>query len=360
MEETNLLELWNLVSGVPAKVGAQKNFNVVGRLKNPTQIDKLFYSLNSNPEKLVFFNSKDKVSERMENLGDFNIDTIELEDLQTNNTLVFRAIDRDGKEINYSIDFPIDRFTEESPSFQLNLEGIQYPQQVGQVVEGRWLVNQDDETGEPCLEILPEDTGYDKIVLFGRYDWTDNYEIYARFRVTDILDDHHNCGVFFKWNPLLQGDGTCLPTQWSTGIAYFSSLNKGLRIRFGVNADRDDRGKMKNSYLLDEEMLDRTRYWQGRILRGLRRRVDRINPNLWQQQKPPSQLVKGKQYCLRMLVDPEQYCLTFWQHGTKEPSPQVVATKPIDRLPQGSVGITTYYCGLRLYEFQVSPIKSRK
>lgn len=355
-QTTNTIELWNLVAGVPAKVGTQKIFNVVGRLKDPTQVDKLFYSLNGNPEKLVFFNSSTHVSERMEKLGDFNIDTIELEDLQPNNTLVLRAIDRDGNETIDRVDFPISWFTEKSPSFKLNLEGIDYPQQVGQVVEGRWLLNRDERTSEPFLEVTPEDAGYDKIILFGRHDWTDSYQIKARFCVTSILEDNHNCGVFFKWNPHLQGGGTCLPTNWSTGLAYYSSLSKGMRIRFGVNVHKDDLNKLHGSYILDEQILNSMLYWRGKIIRGLRRRVQKINPNFWQVQKPQSQLVPGKQYYFKMVVDRDRYSFTVWEYGTKEPLPQAVAIEPIDRLPQGSVGIGAYQCSLRLYEYNVSPI----
>jgi hypothetical protein len=356
MDRTNTIELWNLVGGVPAKVGSQKIFNVVGCLKDATQIDKLFYSLNGKPEKLVFFNSLTNVSERMENLGDFNIDTIELEDLQPNNTLVIKALDRDSNATTYQVDFPISWFTEKSPNFKLNLERIDYPQQVGQVLEGKWSIGRDDRTGEPFLEVRPEDAGYDKIMLFGRYDWTHGYEIKARFCVTSILEDNHNCGVFFKFNPHLQGGGTCLPTNWSTGLAYYSSLSKGMRIRFGVNVYRDEQRKLHGSYILDEQILNLPLYWKGKIIRGIRRRLARINPNLGEVKKPMSQIVPGRQYCLKMIVDPDRYSFTVWQHGTKEPLPQAVAIKPIDRLPQGSVGIGAYQCSLRLYEYSVSPI----
>jgi hypothetical protein len=357
MDRTNTIELWNLVDGIASKAGAQRIFNVVGRLKNPTQIEKLYYSLNGNPEKLVFFNSSTSVAERMENLGDFNIDTIELEDLQSNNTLVFRTIDRDRNETKHQVDFPISWFTEKSPSFKLNLEGIEHPQQVGQILEGKWSISRDDRTNEPFLEVSPEDAGYDKIMLFGRQDWTDGYEITARLCVTSILKDNHNCGVFFKFNPHLQGDGTCLPSQWSTGLGYYSSLSKGLRIRFGVDVHRDEQRKLHGSYILDEQVLEPFLYWKGKIVRGIHRRLGRINPRLGEVRKPMSQLVPGKQYCWKMIVDRDRYSFTVWEYGTKEPLPQTVANKPIDRLPQGCVGIGAYQCSLRLYEFNVSPIE---
>jgi hypothetical protein len=356
MDRTNTIELWNLVAGVPAKVGSQKIFNVVGRLKDPTKIDKLFYSLNGSPEKLVFFNSLNQVAERMENLGDFNIDTIKLENLQSNNTLVLRAIDRNLNSTTYQVDFPLDWFTEKTPSFKLNLEGIDYPQQVGQVLEGKWQIDRDKDTNELFLEVRPEDAGYDKIMLFGRHDWTDSYQITARFCITSILKDNHNCGVFFKFNPHLQGDGTCLPSQWTTGLAYYSSLTKGMRIRFGVDVHRDENRKLQGSYILDEQILNLPLFWKGKIIRGIRRRLARINPSLGEVKKPMSQLVPGKQYCWKMVVDPDRYSFTVWEYGTKEPLPQAVAEKPLDRLPQGCVGIGAYMCSLRLYEFNVSPL----
>ena len=71
--------------------------------------------------------------------------------------------------------------------------------------------------------------------------------------------------------------------------------------------------------------------------------------------KPFSQIIPGKNYFFNMVVRPEKYQLTVWEEGKKEPSPQLVAERPVEILPNGSVGIIAYNCGVRIYSFDVSP-----
>ncbi|NES68827.1 MAG: hypothetical protein F6K24_28175, partial [Okeania sp. SIO2D1] len=94
MYENNDIEIWNIDTKTPCFVGAQKIFNIIGRLKKSDTIKKLFYALNKNPEKPVFFNKSNRPKRRLEKPGDFNIDTIEVTDLKKHNVLYLKLVDK--------------------------------------------------------------------------------------------------------------------------------------------------------------------------------------------------------------------------------------------------------------------------
>jgi len=349
MYQTDELEVWNLAPDVTAKIGAQTIFNVVGRLKSPEKTQRLFYCLNDGPEKEVFFNPGPKRLGRLENMGDFNIDTIDLESLSTKNQLGFRIVDHNSREKRFRLSFPCAWYEEKEPKFELCLDGVEHPQRIGQVVDGKWRVGC-DERGERCLEIRREDAGLDRIILFGRYDWTTGYEVLTRLSVMAWTAVTHNVGLVFKWNPHAQGDGTHLPTQWSTGLGYYYSRSPGLRIRFGVNVHHDVNGNKIGDYIMKESPLSFWRWRAGQLGHALLNSILRLK-------YPFSQIVPGRQYYFRLRVHPERYALSVWQVDAREPQPQVEVQAPVERLPHGAVGIIPYNCGVRVYEFNVQPIK---
>lgn len=354
MFETDEFELWNLAPGGTAIVGSQNIFNVLGRFKHPEKIKRVSYSLNEGPERTIFFNCSKNSSKRLARPGDFNIDTIVIDDLGPENLLTLR-LDLDTEEKEYQINFSTRLNTEASPHYKLDLSGAHYPQEVGQVVDGKWQVTR-DEQNEPCLEILREDSGHDRIILFGLHDWTSAYEITARICVTDWTHITHNVGLLFKWNPHLQGDGSCLPTQWTTGLGYYYSLSKGLRIRFGHNVRLDINGNKQGDYVLKEKPLSIYRYLKGNIIKLSLPLLKQINGNSSLSANPFSQIVPGRNYLFRMYVHPEKYELTVWEEGKNEPFPQLVADKPDEILTSGSVGVIAYNCGVRIYNFEVTPV----
>ncbi|MCI0696561.1 hypothetical protein L0337_31735 [candidate division KSB1 bacterium] len=347
MFSADKLEVWNLTPNSNALVGAQRIFNVVGRLRSPHATIKLLYSLNNGSEKSVWFNANEKRSTRLEYHGDFNIDTIEAADLKPRNRLAFRIVNGAIEQPKYDLIFSTHAILEELPQFRLNLEGVDNPEQVGQIVDGKWRVSR-DENHEPCLEILKEDAGLDRIILFGRHDWTTGYEITARICVTAWTTNTHNVGLVFKWNPHLQGDGTHLPSQWSTGLGYYYSRCPGLRIRFGVDVHLDKDGNKLGDHILQEATLSWWRRWVGRFGNKV---FYKALPRIY----PLSQFVPGVQYRLRLIVRPEKYALTVWKNGKKEPHPQVLVLNPIEKLACGSTGVIALNCGVRVYEFNVTP-----
>jgi hypothetical protein len=343
------LEVWNLTPRVPVFVGPQNVFNVLGRLKSPYQASALFYSLNGEAETPVFFKNAINDSLRLERLGDFNIDTIDADDLKRDNSLSLRLTNGRSQETKYEINFPTHLYRPEGPKFVLNLAEVKYAEQVGQVVDGKWRISE-DETVERCLEIGREDAGYDRIILFGSQEWTSGYEITARICVTAWTEiEDHGVGVAFKWNPHLRGDGTCLPSQWNTGVGmYYShaaSLRAplGLRLAFGVTASNGASAQFHH-YLLKQRPFSLWRKELSRIAR----------PVIGTGHLFP-QIVSNRQYRLSMKVCPERLALTVWRDGKKEPAPQVYVSEPLDRLPRGSVGIIAHHCAVRVYEFAVVP-----
>jgi hypothetical protein len=353
MYECDELEVWNLTPGVPVLCTAQQIFNVVGRVKSPAQTERLLYSLNGGPEKLVFF-SRDgstKGCERLERSGDFNIDTILLSDLKPCNQLAFRVLNGLGEK-RYVIDFPVGPSEPGSRRpFWLNLEDVKYPEQVGQVVDGKWHVSR-DESGQLCLEVRKEDAGYDRVILFSHSGWATGYEITAKLCGSAWTGTwEHGVGLGFRWNPHALGDGTCLPTDWNTGVAlyYYYSLGsprgQGLRIALGVTR-RDGPGRSFHHFLLGHKTLSLWRLLVGHTGR-------RLFPN-----RPLfSQMVPEAHYRFRLLVLPEKCALSVWRDGRPEPAPQVVVkTEAINELPQGSMGVIAHRCAIRIYEFSVSPV----
>ncbi|MBW1788891.1 MAG: hypothetical protein JRK53_20130 [Deltaproteobacteria bacterium] len=342
------LKIWNLAPRVPSVVGAQRIFNIVGGVDNANEADRLVYSLNGGPEKPVFLKRSDTDSERLERIGDFNIDTIETADLMPANRLRFRLIRRNLVEKRYPVDFGIRKYPAGVPEFKLKLAGVTYAQEVGQIVDGRWIVTRDEQEGA-CLE-SPDEAGYDRIILFGHSDWSTGYELYARVRVTRWTGRRDmGLGVAFKWNPHLGGGGTSLPSRWSTGIGqYYFPKNlprPGLSIAMGVNVHYDGKGKYVGEQVLKQGMLSPWRWAIG----ALRSHVLRM-------ENPFPQIVPQRAYSLRMRVSSSKYALTVWPARDREPSPQVVARKPVEKLAGGSVGIVAHRCGLRVYEFTVNPI----
>lgn len=352
------LELWNLTPGVQVFAGAQKYFNVVGCLKYPSQVLAFSYVLNGLPERPIFFNSLRKASGRLQSYGDFSIDTILIDELRSTNQLVLYVSYLQAEKKEYYINFPCFFYAEKVPKFCLNMDGISDSQQIGQIVDGKWYISHDNE-GIPCLEIKPEDSGYDRIILMGHRHWAHSYEINAQLCVTQWTKPVHNVGLLFKWNPHLIGNGVSLPSQWSTGLGYFYSQFPGLRIRFGVDVHLDAQNNKQGDYILGKGSLSSFRYFQKKVLRYFCKFFRRINPSFSQKNFFYSEMIPGIKYNFCLRIHPEQYSLTVWRQNKKKPAAQVIVHSPVDRLPCGSVGIIAYNAGVRVYDFQVSPIRDK-
>lgn len=354
MYESDHLEIWNLTPDVMTTVGAQPIFNVVGRLKSPQTVSEFCYRLNDGPDKKIVFNQKHGRQGRLQRQGDFSIDTIQAADLKAQNWLTFRIEHFKSCAFEETFTFPatVDRYTNHQPYYCLNLQDVRHPQQVGEIVDGKWQVAC-GEVGPPCLQIPKEEAGYDRIMLFGSHTWTTSYMITARLMVTHWTAAVHNVGLLFKWNPHLQGDGSHLPTQWSTGLGYYVA-SSGLQIRYGVGVHRNERGEKIGSYVLAERHLAPWRHhvWKlrNKMLNGNKKAARLLSG------RHVGQLETGIPYRFRLVVHPLKHALTVWQDEDPEPAPQLVVTQPTEWLPQGSVGVIAHKCAMRLYEYEVVPV----
>ena len=335
------IDLWNVCDGVPVYTGAQSTVNILGRLRRPDGVGALSYSLNGGPALPVFFKNAQADANRLAAPGDFNIDTIDRDQIQSDNTLVMTASIRAGGIVEQTWRFPALPAGDRDKSFRLDLHGVEYAQKVSQMVDGRWRVGGNGK-GEQWLEIAEEDAGLDRVILFGRDDLTTGYTIRARVLVTSWVGLPHNVGLLFKWTPHLQGDGTDLPSQWSTALGYFYSNCPGIRIRYGVDVHLDDDGRKKGDYILAEAKLSRWRDLARRIV-----------PKITRRERIISQLAPGVMYCFELRIEEAVHALTVWKCGRSKPSPQIVVHNPTQYLERGAAGIIAHRCGVRVYDFVI-------
>ena len=342
------IEVWNLTSEKYATIGAQSIFNVVGCFKSPQKPEQLFYSLNNAPPKKIYYNVNQNRCGRLEYFGYFNIDTINALELNPLNQIIFFIQNGTNWKKECEINFPIRIYDDKLHNFNLNLDNVSNPEEMGQVVDGNWKINRDN-VGKLCLEISKKEAGLDRIILFGNQNWTHGYEITAKICITSWTRMIHNVGLLFKWNPHRQGDGTALPTEWSTGLGYYYSHCLGLRIRYGVNVHFDENGNKIGDYILEEAKLS---YWRWILSKFI---VNRKLGKFLFQRDPFSQIIPNKHYRYRLLIQSDVYALTVWKDGKSEPPPQIVIQQPKHRLPCGATGIIAHNCGVRVYEYKVSP-----
>jgi hypothetical protein len=312
-----------------------------GRLGDVDDVERLSYSLNGGAQLPVSFESRAASASRLACLGDFNIDTLEREQLKAENRLTLTVDRKDGRQVKRTVDFPVDMKRCAAGSFRLDLSGVDHAQQAGQLVNGRWRVGRAVD-GERCLEVLPEDAGLDRIILFGNDNLESGYTIRSRLQVNRWLRPVHNVGLLFKWNPHLQGDGTDLPSQWSTGLGYYYSQCRGLRIRIGVDVRLKSQREKLGDHVLGEGTLSPWRYRASRAYQKLTGGI-RVIP----------QVVPGRPYWFELKVRRKEYALTVWPAGRSRPSPQVVVENPPELLNRGSAGIIAHQCAVRVFEFEI-------
>ncbi|MAE69207.1 MAG: hypothetical protein CME06_01930 [Gemmatimonadetes bacterium] len=331
------LEVWNLTPGGVAKVGALPNFNVLGRVEDVGSVREIVYSLNSSAPRPVALQRVDDEGTRLDRAGVFGIDSIDLEELRAENRLVLTVRRENASSSTREIDFRCERF--DGSRFELDIEGVRNAEEIAQIVDGRWQIGR-GASGAPCLEIAESDTGYDRIVLFGRQDWTTGYTISARISVHRITGPH-NVGLLYKWNCHELGEGTTIPTTWNTGLGYYCSYGPGLRIRVGEQVHIDESGRKVGDRLLGQTPLSLIRRWRSQLLyrAGLIPFV--------------SELALGRHYRFRLNVGSEQHMLTVWPAARKRPRPQIVVPAADGSLERGSVGIIAHRCAVRVHEYRV-------
>lgn len=328
------IDVWNLHDGVCAVAGGQDTFNVVGRIHDPSA--HLDYSLNGAPWRPVYVRRADRGASRLERPGDFNIDTIATSELWPENRLVLRCRSPDADMTSRSLSFRIARIADGWSRSRPDLEGARRPEEVGQIVEGRWRLAA--ERGRSCLQVREEDAGYDRVILLARPNRGGPFTAYARLRIDRRLSDGFSAGLVFGWSGHPSGGGIDLPREWTTGLAYYRNRGRGLRLRAGREVSYPDRD---GDLVLGEATLSRWRHLASRAAAATH--------------LPWSlpQMRTGTEYHFRLRVDSTRYRLTVWQ-GTNEPGPQI-DTAADDMLSTGAVGVLAHRCAVTLFDLHVVP-----
>ena len=336
------IELWNVADGACLVTGAQRTFNVLGRITPAGHPLYLAYSLNGAPARVVHARGPRNGSLRLQSTGDFSIDRIRSEELLEENELVLQGAAPDGTSPwRRVVRFSARSFPTRQP-WQLQLEPGQAVGEVGQVVEGRWGVEV-DEHGRPGLTILPSDAGLDRVVLLSPPVLAPAYDVEALIRVDRFTRSLHNVGLVFDWRGHPSGDGSDLPREWTTGLGYYYSNSPGLRIRLGRDVHQTVDGERRGDIVLAASPYSTSR----QVARVAARKLSRGRlglPGL-----PTRRLMK-----LHLKVRTGGYELTVWPAGRSRPhAAQVVAERPHGYLEPGACGIIAHYCAVRVYEFEV-------
>jgi hypothetical protein len=342
-----VIDVWNAGNNARAISAPQEIFNILGHVHGSELVETLHFSLNGGPARPVFFATSRESALRLSHVGDFNIDTIGRNELALVNNLKIIARLKDGGCVQRNVGLLVDFPEAAAENFTLTLDLVDHPEEVGQSVNGRWQIGR-DEAGRRCLEISPTDIGLDRIILFGHSAMRDGYVVDARLRITQWLPPPHSVGLVFKWKPHLQGDGSWLPSQWTTGLAYYcSSEYEGIRLRLGVDVHNDARGRKVGSHVLGQSALSRWRRLANAALTRLSlRRLHR------------PQLRAGTDYRFHLLVRPDRHELTVWPECQARPSkPTVVADNPPPLIEAGAIGIIAHRCAVQVYAFSVSRLE---
>lgn len=341
------MELWNVHEGVTAVVGAQYRFNIVGRVDDPGNTLALSCRLNGGDWSPVAVNLSGGPKARLRSPGDFNIDAFKVEELLSDNVIEVRQTRRGLPEVRRVVAFGASQPPLAEPDFELSL-GNGKAEEYCQVVDGHWRVVHDGQG--PALVIDPADAGYDRIALFGHRQWTTGYEVDACISVDRWTNYVHNVGVLFKWNPHRLGRAGRLPTEWTTGLAYYASTSPGLRVRFGDDVRFDDEGRKLGDQVLAERPVNGWGTLPRWLLRG--------TWHLSGRRLVLSQLRPGVPYRYRVRVDPAAYSLSVWRAGRPEPRPQIVVVGPTEVLASGSVGVIAQNAAARVHSFRVRSLGS--
>jgi hypothetical protein len=338
------LELWNVGEDTECLAGAQSIFNIVGRVTSFSLGQRLTYSLNGGPERAVAVQGPVD-AKRLSRFGDFNIDTITVDELRQTNVLRLVLHGAGGGLTEIIRTFRV-RFIEPAQlSWRLDLRGASQPQEKAQIVDGKWRLGRDLD-GRGYLAIASEDAGYDRVLLVGHRDWGSGYQVHARFRVDRWMPSiSQGIGCAFHWNAHRGGDGSALPDEWSSGIAWAFSESPGLTIRVGRNARKDASGRWLGETVVAEGTLSRTRATLSRLSR-------RIVPTSYFF----PQIMPSIEYGYRLTVEERRLALSLWKVAEPEPPAQVVAEDPPAILTHGCVGVIAHHCAMKLYELTVSPL----
>lgn len=331
------VQLWNIGSR-PNVHGGQQPFNILGRLRVGMDPDRVRFRLNDGPWGSVYVKRPGDRVMRLQSDRDFNIDASSVEDLSSRNLLELEGRDLAGRPWGTRRRFDATSFGA-GPVWDTRPTPDGHPQSLGQVVDGRWTTGSDRHG--PWIGIRADDAGLDRIILFSPAIRCDHYDVMADVCVDRWTRELHNLGIVFDWTGHRVGDGSTLPPEWTTGLAYYYSHSPGIRLRLGRDVRSGPGGVRHGDVLLGERPYSRPRDVLARAVRRL-----------------PGSLVVGqfpRRTPLRMhlSVTPATYAFEVGPARHRAPVRLEVRRERPDYLPAGSCGIIAHYCAVRIHRFVV-------
>jgi hypothetical protein len=167
------IEIWH---GTEQRVGhlgrAQADFNLLGRVQEPEKLLALQYALNDSiPMELNF-----RAYRRLAADGHFNADIPIAALAPGPNTIELQARFADGGVARRTV--TVERLSGARPlPVQIDWSAVSDPQDVGQYVDGHWLLGEDG--------LRPAHLGYDRLFLIGDETWQD-YQVTAAVTIHEV------------------------------------------------------------------------------------------------------------------------------------------------------------------------------
>ncbi len=197
----NPIRVWY---GLEQKVGqagiAQKDFNLLGNVGDPCEIQSLSYSLNGQPEKPLsvgFHPEGFGDGRRLGANGDFNADIPIAYLKKGENIIVLKAVDRLDREHTKTVTVNFQKKSRPLP-VHIRWSDVKNLQNVGQICDGLWTI---EDEGLRTVK-----TGYDRVFLIGEMNWTD-YEATFPVTVHAIHDLGPHSGAWGSFGPVMRFQG---------------------------------------------------------------------------------------------------------------------------------------------------------
>ncbi len=332
------IEVWNATDGGAIEIGAQILVPIIGRIAHWSPEEVLTFTLDGSEPHRVYVSTGEG---RLSGKGDFSIDAIDRSMLGSDEHVLELHLARETGPVTATLRL---RPTQRAPferRFELDTTGVTGPEEVVQVIDGRWQIPD----GPGHLRIAPGDEGYDRIFVVGRDTWTTGYRADISFTIDRYLPGSrfHAFGLLYKWRSHRQGDGLHLPRNWTAGLGLFSSAGPGLSIRYGEDVEYLPNGKRIGNTRLAASRVDPIRWALGRT--STRAKVLPALP-----QFPPGTTIQ-----MSMTVDHGLHRLDF--HALDRPrSRRTVEVESLELVESGAVGFLAAYVATTVHSFEVTPL----
>lgn len=186
-------------------LGEPQNWvNILGNVQDlGGSVASLTYTLNGGPS-LPLSIGLNRFPLRLSQDGDFNI---EIDRVQLNaglNDVVLTATDNEGNQSSQLIRIDFTPGVSWPTSYGVDWSTATDIQDVAQVVDGRWAIEDDPEfPGEKVVRTA--ELGYDRVLAFGDIQW-ENYEVEFQMRANALDPDgftessnSHAFGIILRW-----------------------------------------------------------------------------------------------------------------------------------------------------------------